>query len=94
MATHIKHLITKFLTQYKYDTNTKENISEIVYSIIDKKLHPYVKLGKIYQNKVILYVDYSVVGYEVNLSKERIIRELNKIYPHIETIIVKPQKHI
>jgi len=89
VATHIKHLIGKFLNQYKQNTNIKQEITRRVYAVINKKLQPHVKIGKLYKDKVVLYVDCSVVGYEVNLLKEKILEEVNKIHPNIKTVIIK-----
>ena len=89
MATQIKTIIDKFLKTTKQQKKQKDNIDKILYKIFDTNTQKHIHSGAINKNKLVLYVDSSVVGYKARLLKNRILED-NKIKKHkINDIVIR-----
>jgi len=89
VATHIRYIINKFLEEKYNNATIKQQIREKIYTILDKKLHPHIDIGKIYKNKLFLYTDCSLVNYEINLLRDKILEEVKIIKKDIDQIVIR-----
>lgn len=89
MATHIKDLLSNFLDIKKKETDVNGKIKEIVDKSIDRKLQKHIFLQKVYKDKVIFCSDSSSSGYEFNLNRNCLLREIKKEFPQIKELKIK-----
>ena len=89
MATQIKTIIDKFLKDAKKQNTKKTNIEQALGKIFNTKTNKHIHVGPIHQNKLILYADSSVVGYKIQLLKNKIINNSELKKHKIKDIIIK-----
>ena len=89
MATQIKTIIDKFLKDTKNKKTKQNNIEKAIHKIFKQKTYRHIHLGAINKNKLVLYTDSSVVGYKIQLLKNKIIENKEIKEYKIKDIIIK-----
>ena len=89
MATQIKTIIDKFLKDTKNKKTKQNNIEKAIHKTFKQKTYRHIHLGAINKDKLVLYTDSSVVGYKIQLLKNKIIenKEIKKY--KIKDIVIK-----
>ena len=89
MATQIKTIINKFLKEAKYRNAKQDDIDKALHKIFNKKIYKYVHLGSISKDKLILYTNSSIVGYKIQLLKNKILEDDKVKKYKINDIVIK-----
>ena len=89
MATQIKTIIDKFLKDTKNKKTKQNNIEKVIYKTFNKKIHKCIHLGAIHKDKLILYADSSIIGYKIQLLKNKILEDKGIKRYKIKDIIIK-----
>ena len=86
MAVHIKELLEKFLKDNKSNTQQQKKIEEAVSGFLDEEEKKHIKLKNITKNQLVFISQAPSFTYNFNLKKDRILAEVKKISPKIESI--------
>lgn len=89
MATHIKELLKCFFDENKKNLEERGKLEDIVNKVLSEKIRKHVCLKEAYKKKLVFLSDSSSFGYEFNLQREKLLQEIKKEFPLIETIQVK-----
>ncbi|MCM8773228.1 MAG: DUF721 domain-containing protein [Candidatus Omnitrophica bacterium] len=89
MTVPIKNIIKDFLINKEKELLEKENIRGLFKDLLDKNIKQHLLDIKLYKKNLILTVDSSVVKFQLNLLKEKILNKIKEKIPYIEKIKIK-----
>ena len=89
MATPIKNIVDTFLNHKKQDVVFKENIKQAIYRVIDEQTKHHLYFGKVSKKTLFLYTDASVVHYQLNLLKDKILQEVRDVSCDIARLVIE-----
>jgi hypothetical protein len=89
MATHIKELLGEFLKEKQQEFQIKEKIEVICNRVFGAGLSGQVKVEKIEKTRITFSCPASEYKYEINLNKDKIIKQIQKDFPEIKEIRIR-----
>tara|TARA_Y100000031_G_C8123861_1_gene339516 strand:+ start:411 stop:686 length:276 start_codon:yes stop_codon:yes gene_type:complete len=89
MATHIKAIIDTFLKkkgdQFKY----QGKIEQVLDTLFSPEIKKHIKLKKISKGQLIFSSKSSNFTYLFDLEKEKLLEEVQRVYPGVKAIKVE-----
>ncbi len=89
MATHIKDLVEKFLTEKKEEHKERERVQQIVNKFLNSETQEGISIKGIFKKEIIFKSTSSSLSYNFRLKKDKILRGIRKEFPRIKDIRIE-----
>lgn len=89
MATHIKKILEEFLKEERQKSQEWERLKQIIDENLDEGIKKHIRPDKVYRNILFFFSDSSIVSYEFNLKKNKLLAAVRETFPDINDIKMK-----
>ncbi len=89
MATHIKHLLDKFLDKKRVECVKQSKIQQIVNQFLNSKAQGGIYLKGVVKDMLVFKADSSSLRYDFQLKKDKILNKIREEFPQVKEIKIE-----